>query len=123
VEIARQLTLIDMRLFKQIDIRSLLVSKVKNDAAIQGFIKRFNFVSFKRFMLCKVTQWFISQILSFSSHKDRALVIKNCISIAQQCAEMGNINSLKAIIGSLQSAAVHRLKSTWDVRRMNCNLM
>ncbi|CRK22127.1 hypothetical protein BN1708_017922, partial [Verticillium longisporum] len=51
----------------------------------------------------------------FSEVKKRATVIKQWIKIAHQCLELHNYDGLMAIICSLNSSTISRLRKTWDI--------
>lgn len=54
-------------------------------------------------------------ILSFEEPKKRALAIKQWITIARHCQDIGNFNIIFAIIGSLSTSMIHRLEKTWGL--------
>jgi len=53
-------------------------------------------------------------ILQYDDAKKRAVIIKHWIKIAHKCLELNNYDSLMAIICSLNSSTIVRLKRTWD---------
>jgi hypothetical protein len=53
-------------------------------------------------------------ILQLEEPKKRALVIKQWVKICMKCLELANYDSLMAIVCSLNSSMVLRLKKTWD---------
>lgn len=109
-EIARQLTIIEMELFKQIEPKECFglgwskPNKLDLAPHIVAISERFN----------KVNDWIQMTILKEKDLKTRQLLIQKFIQIAKYCFEMKNYVTLNQITSALNSASVHRLRKTWE---------
>ncbi|KAL5484503.1 hypothetical protein EMCRGX_G021016 [Ephydatia muelleri] len=110
-DIAAQLTLIDLELFRAIGLEEFTDGKwTKKDKCrlapnIVAFTTRFNHTSF----------WVVKVILTEKVVKIRAEILTQFIRVAKKLLELNNIHSLKAVVAGLQSAAVYRLSQTWKL--------
>lgn len=110
-ELARQITLMDIPVFKAIMPEELSCcgwnkkSKLKLSPNVVAMTKRFNHVSF----------WAVREILNAKSTKKRADVLSLFIKVAKKLVDMNNFHSSKAILSGLQSVAVYRLNQTWTM--------
>ncbi|XP_065919067.1 ras-specific guanine nucleotide-releasing factor RalGPS2-like isoform X2 [Dysidea avara] len=108
-QIAAQITLIDVKLFKAIKGHEFYdcawSKKDKNITApnIVAFTKRFNQVCF----------WVVKEVLNERNLRLRAEIITQFIKIAKRLLDLNNLHGLMAIISGLQSAPIHRLSATW----------
>ena len=93
-ELAIQLTLIDLEVFKKIKPDELTScswnKKSKHEVApfVVKFTQRFNHVSF----------WVIEEILRPSLSRDRAEILNHFIHVAKKCHENNNLHTEYAII-------------------------
>lgn len=109
LELARQLTIKQMNIFCAIQPEELLASQwMKNGGANAPNVKAMSALSTDLSNLVAET------ILHYSEVKKRAAVIKQWIKIAHQCYELHNYDGLMAIICSLNSSTISRLRKTWD---------
>ncbi|KAI5928083.1 ras guanine nucleotide exchange factor domain-containing protein [Camillea tinctor] len=109
VEIARQLTLKQMSIFCSIMPEELLGSQwMKNGGADSPNVKAMSGFSNDLSNLVADT------ILQYPEVKKRAAMIKQWIKIAHQCYELKNYDGLMAIVCSLNSSIINRLRRTWD---------
>jgi len=110
-ELAVQLTLIDLEIFKKLhpdELTSCCWNK-KNKKEVSPnvvkFTQRFNHVSF----------WVIEEILKPVHKEDRVKILNHFIHVAKKCHEHNNLHTEYAIISALQSAPLFRLKKTWSL--------
>ncbi|KAL1600362.1 Ras guanine nucleotide exchange factor bud5 [Nothophoma quercina] len=110
MELARQFTIIESRLFCSIQPEELLAlewTKKSDSKAVN--VKAMSKLSTDLANLVADT------ILHLEDAKKRAIMIKHWVKIAAKCLELNNYDSLMAIICSLNSSMVMRLKKTWEL--------
>lgn len=110
VEFARQLTVKDFELYSQITLLQCLERVWKNkyglfggSAHITEFINNSN----------SLTDYISLMVLKRHDIVRRAKTIVFFISVAEQCRKLNNYSSMTAIISSLSSSPIHRLRKTW----------
>ncbi|VDN04562.1 unnamed protein product [Thelazia callipaeda] len=110
-DIASQITLIDIPLFKAITAQELLKggwgkkNKHLDASNIVSFTDRFN----------SVCLWCQREILSYEKTTKRTEVLEHFIKIAKQLYILNNLHSTFSIISALQSLSIHRLVKTWSL--------
>ncbi|KAF1997545.1 ras guanine-nucleotide exchange protein-like protein [Amniculicola lignicola CBS 123094] len=110
LELARQFTLIESRLFCSIQPDELLASEwTKKHHSKAVNVRAMSTLSTDLANLVADT------ILQLEDAKKRAVIIKQWVKIAIKCLELNNYDSLMAIICSLNSSMVLRLKKTWEL--------
>ena len=109
LELARQLTVKTSNLFCSISSEELLETEwMKKTGSISHNVRAMSTLSNDIFNLVADT------VLQFDEHSKRAKIIKQWVKIAGKCLELNNYDSLIAIICSLDSTPILRLKRTWD---------
>ncbi|KAH9876322.1 hypothetical protein J1614_004201 [Plenodomus biglobosus] len=110
LELARQFTIIESRLFCAIQPEELLALEwtKKSDSKAHN-VKAMSTLSTDLANLVADT------ILQLEDAKKRAVIIKQWVKVAGKCLELHNYDSLMAIICSLNSSMVMRLKRTWEL--------
>ncbi|KAF2350623.1 Ras guanine-nucleotide exchange factors catalytic domain [Trinorchestia longiramus] len=108
-QIATQITLGDFPVFKAISPEELTTcgwtKKDKHKLApnVVLLTKRFNHLSF----------WVVHETLNAGGVKSRAEVMTHFIKVARRLGYLHNYHSQFAVISSLQSAPIYRLRKTW----------
>jgi len=109
-EVGRQMTLLEMAVYKSIQPKELLKGAWQNKQHkevlapnITLMIQRFNLVS----------RWVQTCIVQSDKIKDRVQYLKTFLKIASYCLDINNYNAAMTILSGLRSSAVGRLKKTW----------
>jgi hypothetical protein len=110
LELARQLTIKEMNIFCSISPEELLGSEwTKRSGSNAVNVRAMSTLS------TDLSNLVADTILQYDDAKKRAVIIKHWIKIAHKCLELNNYDSLMAIICSLNSSTIVRLKRTWEV--------
>ena len=110
LELARQITIKESRIFCMILPEELLASEwTKKTASMAVNVRAMSTIS------TDLANLVADCILRMEDPRVRAKSIKHWIKIADKCLELNNYDSLIAIICSLESATISRLKRTWDM--------
>ncbi|KAJ3186009.1 hypothetical protein HDU85_000923 [Gaertneriomyces sp. JEL0708] len=108
LEMARQLTIMESKVFCQIKPMELInqtwTTKPHLAPNVGALTKSGN----------DIATLVISSILAPPDPKHRANVIKYFIKVSQHLHQLNNFNSLMAVLSGLNSAGVARLKRTWE---------
>ncbi|KAI8808077.1 hypothetical protein BJ742DRAFT_772401 [Cladochytrium replicatum] len=112
LEIARQVCLMDQRIYHAIRTKELLnqnwtrnSTKDKFAPNVMEMIRAFN--SFVDVVTI--------QVMSRKTPKNRALLLKHFTSVAKRLLELNNFNSCQAILTAMTSASIHRLRKSWEL--------
>ncbi|RCI04084.1 hypothetical protein CU098_000347, partial [Rhizopus stolonifer] len=112
LELARQMTIMDFKLYNRIKpVECLDKNWGKPDsenhiaANIKASIEHSN----------QVTAWVTDSILSKEEVKKRAVVMKHWISVAERCRTLNNFNMCMAILSAFDNGSIGRLKRTWEL--------
>ncbi|RCI00826.1 hypothetical protein CU097_012616 [Rhizopus azygosporus] len=113
-ELARQMTIMDFRLYNRIKpVECLDKNWGKPDteegthiaANVKASIEHSN----------QVTAWVTDSILSKEEVKKRAAVLKHWIAVADRCRILNNFNTCMAILSAFDNGSIGRLKRTWEL--------
>ncbi|KAL1924796.1 uncharacterized protein VTP21DRAFT_4450 [Calcarisporiella thermophila] len=111
LELARQLTLMDSKLYNKIKPTECLNkawSMLENEEVaenIKSLIGQSN----------QMTCWVAESILTQVEMKKRTALIKHFVAVAEKCRSLNNFNTCMAIVAGLDSSAVFRLRRTWEM--------
>ena len=110
LELARQFTLKESRIFCSILPEELLATEwMKKSGSMAVNVRAMSRLS------TDLANLVAESILHIEDPKKRAVVIKQWVKTAKKCLELANYDSLMAIICSLNTSTILRLKRTWDL--------
>jgi len=110
LELARQLTLKESRMFCSICPEELIAQEwtKKNGSLAQNVLAMSSLSTDLAHLVAET-------VLDVQDAKKRAVVIKHWIKIADRCLELNNYDSLMAIMCTLNASTILRLKKTWEL--------
>ncbi|CAM0140420.1 unnamed protein product [Umbelopsis sp. WA50703] len=112
LELARQLTILDFKLYSSIrPIECLNKAWSKDDARGDIAVNVKSSIEFCN----QVTAWVTDTILSQNEIRKRTNVIKYWVQVAERCRQLNNFNTCMAILSAFDNSAIGRLKRTWDI--------
>ena len=110
LEVARQFTIMDSRLFTRI---------TPEECLSKAWPKKFNrgTPTFQAIadMSNAVTAWVAMTIVLQPEARRRVAIVKHFITIADKCRQLSNFTTLMHIVAGLNCSAVYRLKRTWEL--------
>lgn len=110
LEIARQLTLKESRMFCSIAPEELLAQEwTKKQSSIATNVLAMSSLS------TDLAHLVAESILDLEDSRARARTIKHWIKIADRCLELNNYDTLMAIMCTLNTSTIVRLKKTWEL--------
>lgn len=112
-EFARQLTIIESRLYGKIKATECL-NKASQKKVVEGEPDPAPNVKALILHSNQMTNWVAEMILAQTDLKKRVVVIKHFVAVADKCRGLNNFSTLTSIISALGTAPIARLKRTWD---------
>ncbi|KLT39067.1 ras GEF [Cutaneotrichosporon oleaginosum] len=104
-ELARQLTIMESKLFAAVAPEDLLQTGKKSVPELKALSTLSN----------QITGWVTDVILHELDTKHRGALLKFFIKLADKCLVLNNFSTLFAVLAGLNSSTIGRLKNTWAV--------
>lgn len=112
-DLASQLTLIDLPIFKSIAREELVKSSCDAVAKQRCHNICPNLLAMKR-QFNQLTFWVVGQILAYDLPQQRAELVSYFIKTAKRLYRLNNLHSSNAIVSALLSSPIYRLEKTWN---------
>ncbi|KAI8969264.1 ras guanine nucleotide exchange factor domain-containing protein [Mycotypha africana] len=109
LEMARQLTILDFKLYSSIQpIECLGKAWCKDGSTAVNVKQSIDYCN-------RLTAWVTGTILSNKEAKKRVVLLKYWAQVANRCLQMNNFNTCMAVLSAFDNSAVARLKKTWEL--------
>ncbi|CAO3620709.1 unnamed protein product [Cunninghamella blakesleeana] len=113
-EMARQLSILDFKLYSSIRPIECLNKAWSRDIIKNGVSIAINVINSIDYCN-RLTSWVTHSILEHVEAKKRISVIKYWAHVAEYCRQMNNFNTCMAVISAFDNSAIGRLKKTWEL--------
>ncbi|OAD80303.1 hypothetical protein PHYBLDRAFT_104965 [Phycomyces blakesleeanus NRRL 1555(-)] len=121
LEMARQLTIMDFKLYSSIRPVECLDKAWSRDTNDENGSVAVNIRASIEYCN-QITAWVSEAILSQSDIKKRSAYIKYWVHVAEKCRLLNNFNTCMAVLSAFDNSSVGRLKRTWDMVGARTNL-
>ncbi|KAK2143412.1 hypothetical protein LSH36_843g00060 [Paralvinella palmiformis] len=114
--LAQQLTHIELERLSMIgpeEFVQVFVKETEKDNIYKDVKKTNNFESYVQWFN-RLSYFVATEICMHLKKKNRVRLVEYFIDVAKECINIGNFNSLMAIIAGLSMNPIQRLKKTWD---------
>ncbi|GAA5901231.1 guanine nucleotide exchange factor [Sporobolomyces salmoneus] len=111
LELARQLTIMESRVYCSIRPEELLGSP---SSSSNGSAKREGSVRKMSALSTRLTGWIAETILGETDQKKRTALVKYFVKLGERLLMLNNYNALFAVFTALNSSTISRLRKTWD---------
>ncbi|KAI5477802.1 ras GEF [Pseudohyphozyma bogoriensis] len=108
LELARQLTIMESRIYCKIRPDELLGQEFSKKGSHSVNVRAMSTLS------TRLTGWIAETILNEQDAKKRTTLVKYFIKLCDRCLTLNNYNTLLAILCALNSSTISRLKKTWE---------
>ncbi|ORZ06664.1 ras guanine nucleotide exchange factor domain-containing protein [Absidia repens] len=113
-ELARQLTLMDFKMYSSIRTIECLDKSWSRETPDDTVPTAVNIRSSIEYCN-QITSWVSDAILSQNDIKKRSNLIKFWAQVAEKCLDLNNFNTCMAILSAFDNSSVGRLKRTWEM--------
>ncbi|GAA5872216.1 hypothetical protein JCM16303_001019 [Sporobolomyces ruberrimus] len=110
LELARQLTIMESRVYCSIRPEELLGSSSATNSSgkREGSVRKMSALS------TRLTGWIAETILGETDQKRRTSLVKYFVKLGERLLMLNNYNALFAVFTALNSSTIARLRKTWD---------